>query len=205
LTNTIDAELQITPYESMTTKTAAGHASISGVGDTFGRLKINVFGDDQGTVSMAVLPYVKFPTARSGLGNGKVEGGVILPISFGVPGGFTVIVMPEGDFLKNDVGNAYHAALDFLINVSRPLNKRWTIYSEIFTSQYFESQDSPVYTLDEALACALTPNLQLLGRRAVALRALRADQVEKSQDAAFAMIARTHDQDCVFDGNDDDQ
>jgi hypothetical protein len=143
LTNTIDAELQITPYESMTTKTSAGRVSISGVGDTFGRLKINVFGDDQGTVSMAVLPYVKFPTARSGLGNGKVEGGVILPISFGVPGGFTVIVMPEGDFLKNDVGNAYHAALDFLINVSHPLNKRWTIYSEIFTSQYFESQDSP--------------------------------------------------------------
>jgi len=161
LTNTIDAELQITPYESLTTKTAAGHVSISGVGDTFGRLKINVLGDDQGAVSMAVLPYVKFPTARSGLGNGKLEGGLILPISFSAPGGFTVIVMPEGDFLKNTVGSAYHAAFDFLVNVSHALDKRWTIYTEIFTSQYFESHDSPVYTLDEALTYALTPNLQL--------------------------------------------
>jgi hypothetical protein len=161
LTNTIDAELQITPYESLATKSAAGRVSISGIGDTIGRLKINVLGDDQGAVSMAVLPYVKFPTARSGLGNGKVEGGIILPISFSVPGGFTVIVMPEGDFLKNTVGSAYHAAFDFLVNVSHPLDKRWTIYTEIFTSQYFESQDSPVYTLDEALTYALTPNLQL--------------------------------------------
>jgi hypothetical protein len=161
LTNAIDAELQITPYESLATKSAAGRASISGIGDTIGRLKINVLGDDQGAVSMAVLPYVKFPTARSGLGNGKVEGGIILPVSFNVPGGFTIIVMPEGDFLKDDVGNAYHATLDFLVNVSHPLDKRWTIYTEIFTSQYFESRDSPVYTLDEALTYALTPNLQL--------------------------------------------
>jgi hypothetical protein len=161
LTNTVDAELQITPYESLKTKTAAGHMSISGAGDMFGRLKVNVLGDDQGAVSMAVLPYLKFPTARSGLGNGKLEGGIILPVSFGVPGGFTIIVMPEGDFLRNDAGNAYHAVLDFLINVSHPLDKRWTIYSEIFTTQHFESQDSPIYTLDEALTYAVTPNLQL--------------------------------------------
>jgi hypothetical protein len=45
--------------------------------------------------------------------------------------------------------------------MSHPLDKRWTIYTEIFTSQYFESQDSPAYTLDEAVTCALTPNLQL--------------------------------------------
>jgi hypothetical protein len=161
LTNSIDAELQITPYESQAARSAAGRVSISGIGDTIGRLKINVLGDDQGALSIAVLPYVKFPTSRSGLGNGKVEGGIILPVSFNVPGGFTLIVMPEGDFLKDDARNAYHAAFDFLVNVSHPLDKRWMLYTEIFTSEYFESQDSPVYTLDEALTYALTPNLQL--------------------------------------------
>jgi hypothetical protein len=43
--------------------------SISGIEDAFGRLKIDVLGDDQGAVSMAVLPYVNIPTARSELGN----------------------------------------------------------------------------------------------------------------------------------------
>ena len=161
LTNTIDVELQVTPYESIGSRSAAGVANVSGIGDTFARLKVNVLGDDHGDVSVALLPYVKLPTARSGLGNGKVEGGLILPLSFNAPGGFTVIVMPEGDYLKDAVGTGYHVALDFLINVSHPLNKRWTAYSEIFTSQYFEARDSAVYTLDEALTYAITPTLQL--------------------------------------------
>jgi len=161
LTNTIDAELQITPYESVTTKSASGRVNIAGGGDTVGRIKVNVLGDDEGSLSIALLPYIKFPTARYGLGNGKVEGGIILPMSFGAPGGFTIIVMPEGDILRDDAGNGYHAAIDFLVNVSHPLGNRWTIYTEIFTTQYFDARDSSVYTLDEALTYALTPNLQI--------------------------------------------
>jgi len=160
LTNTIDAELQITPFQSVTTKTAAARVSLSGFGDSVGRIKFNVLGDDQGAVSIALLPYIKFPTARYGLGNGKVEGGLILPLSFSAPAGFTIIVMPEGDFLKNDVGNGYHGALDFLVNVSHALDKRWTIYTEIFTTQSFDSQYFPAYTFDAGLTYAITPNWQ---------------------------------------------
>ncbi len=68
--------------------------------------------------------------------------------------------MPEGDILKNAVGNGYHGALDFLVNVSHPLDKRWTIYTEIFTTQSFDSQYSPVYTFDAALTNAITPTWQ---------------------------------------------
>ena len=161
LTNTIDAELQVTPYQSAVTKSAAATTSVSGVGDTVARLKINVLGDDHGDVAVALLPYVKLPTAQSGLGNGSVEGGLILPISISVPGDFTVIVMPEGDYLKDTAGSGYHVAFDFLVNVSHPLDKRWTFYTEVFTSQSFQSRDKPVYTLDDALTYALTPNLQI--------------------------------------------
>jgi hypothetical protein len=34
-------------------------------------------------------------------------------------------------------------------------------YTEVFTSQSFQAQVKPIYTLDEALTCALTANLQL--------------------------------------------
>jgi len=161
LTNTIDSELQITPYESVVTKIAGNTTSVSGYGDTFARLKINMLGDDHGAVAVALLPYVKLPTAQSGLGNGSIEGGLILPISISAPDGFTMIVMPEGDYLKDTAGSGYHVAFDFLINVSHPLDKHWTLYTEVFTSQSFQSQDKPIYTLDEALTCALTQNLQL--------------------------------------------
>jgi hypothetical protein len=161
LTNTIDAELQITPYESVTTKSAAVTTRLSGLGDSFARLKINVLGDDHGAVALALLPYVKLPTAQSGLGNGRVEDGVILPLSFSAPDSFTVIVMPEGDYLKDIADSGYHGAVDFLVNVSHPLNQRWTWYSEAFTSHSFQAQDRPLYTLDGALTCALKPNVQL--------------------------------------------
>jgi hypothetical protein len=162
LTNTIDAELQVTPYESAVTQTGAVTTTrLAGVGDTFARLKINLLGDDGGAVALALLPYVKLPTARAGLGNGKVEGGVILPVSFSAPAGFTVIVMPEGDYLKNSAQYGYHGAFDFLVNVSHPLDKRWTVYSEIFTTQSLQTGESAIYTLDAALTCALTAALQL--------------------------------------------
>jgi len=161
LTNTIDAELQITPYESAVTPTGAATTRLAGVGDSIARLKINLLGDDRGAVALALLPYVKLPTARAGLGNGKVEGGVILPVSLSAPGGFTVIVMPEGDYLKDSVQRGYHAAFDFLVNVSHPLDKRWTVYSEIFTLQPLQTGEPAIYTMDAALTCALSATLQL--------------------------------------------
>jgi hypothetical protein len=161
LTNTIDAELQVTPYASASTKSAAATTAVSGIGDTYARLKINVLGDDQGPSAVALLPYIKFPTAQSRLGNGKIEAGVILPVSFSVPGGFTLIVMPEGDYLKDSGDDRYHGAFDFLINLSHSLNKRWTFYSEVFTTQSFQAGQRPFYTLDEALTFALTANIQV--------------------------------------------
>src|ERR1700692_961616 len=110
VTNAIDAELQITPYESVVTNSAASRTTISGYGDTFARLKINVLGDDHGALAVALLPYVKLPTAQAGIGNRKVEGGLIMPIGFNAPGGFTVIVVPEGDYLKDAAGAGYHGA-----------------------------------------------------------------------------------------------
>jgi hypothetical protein len=161
VTNWIDAELQITPYESIVTKSTANGTAFSGYGDTFARLKINVLGDDHGTLAVALLPYIKLPTAQTGIGNGKVEGGLILPIAFSAPGGFTVIVMPEADYLKNTAGVGYHGVLDFLINVSHPLAKRWVFYTEAFTAQALQARANSTFTLDEALTYALTPNLQL--------------------------------------------
>ena len=161
LTNTVDAEVQVTPYQQVTTPAAGVSMRVSGWGDTVARLKANLLGDDGGPVAVALLPYVKIPTARRGLGNGSVEGGLILPISLSVPAGFTVVVMPEVDALKDATGAGHHAAFDFLVNVSHPLTRCWTLYSEVFTTQSTQASDKPVYTWDEALTFAITPSLQL--------------------------------------------
>jgi hypothetical protein len=161
LTNTVDFELQVTPYESEKTSGALGASSVSGAGDTYAKVKVNVLGDDNGDLALAIMPYVKLPTARSGLGNVDVEGGVVLPVGISAPGGFTVVVMPQFDDLKNTTGGGYHGAFDFLVNVSHPLDKKWTLYTEVFTTQSFQSHDRPIYTFDSALTYLLTPTIQL--------------------------------------------
>lgn len=161
LTNCIDAELQLTPYESLSTQVAGNTTTISGLGDTYARLKVNVLGDDRGAAAVALLPYVKLPTAQPGLGNGKIEGGLILPVSFSAPAGFTIIVMPEADYLKDSAERGYHGAFDFLVNVSHALDRRWTFYSEVFTTRSFEAGERPIYTADAALTCALRSDVQL--------------------------------------------
>lgn len=162
LTNDTDIELQLTPYESQRIAAQGQPASSrGGTGDTYLRLKHNLLGNDGGDVALALLPYVKFPTARSGLGNGKVEGGLILPVDFAVAGGFSVVVMPELDWLKDPADASDHLALDFLVNVSHALAGRWTWYTELFTTQSTRGQGKAVYTFDAALTYALRPNLQL--------------------------------------------
>lgn len=169
LTNGIDVELQLTPYQSLTSKAPSGEARVSGLGDTYVRLKVNVLGNDRPDTAVALLPYVKLPTAAGGLGNGKPEGGLIVPVSFKAAGGYTVVVMPEADYLKDTTGTGYHGTFDFLINVSHALSSRLTLYNEIYTSQSFEAGQRPVYTLDESVTCAVTPNSQLDGGAIVSL------------------------------------
>lgn len=160
LTNAIDAELQLTPYESVATSAGGRSTSMAGIGDTVARLKLNLLGDDGGDVAVALLPYVKLPTARTPLGNGKTEGGVILPVAIAAPAGFTLIVMPEGDWLADADGSGHHAMGDFLVNVSHPLSARWTAYGELYAAHPFESGARSFYTFDTALTLALTPTLQ---------------------------------------------
>ncbi len=158
LTDTTDFELQVTPYQSVRTN---GAGTVSGVGDTYAKIKFNLLGDDRGDVAAALMPYVKIPTARTGLGNGDIEGGLVGPVSINAPKGFVVVVMPQFDWLKDTSGGGYHGAVDVLVNVSHPLDKVWTLYTEMFTTQSFQMHDRPVYTFDTGLAYLLTPTVQL--------------------------------------------
>jgi hypothetical protein len=62
--------------------------------------------------------------------------------------------------LGHAAGGGRHGALDFLVNVSHPLDARWTFYSEVFTTQSWEARTQPLYTLDEALTFAQKSNVQ---------------------------------------------
>jgi hypothetical protein len=165
LTNTIDAELNIVPAQRIFTNSAAGKSSIGGAGDLFLRSKFNVAGPEGGDFQATLLPFVKLPTAKPGIGNKAVEGGFIVPVSFALPSEFTLLFDPEIDILRNALNRGRHANFQTLANVSRALSDSVTGYVELFGAV----SDDPSGTLKQAsLDLAVSwvvwdkvPNLQL--------------------------------------------
>lgn len=49
-----------------------------GFGEMELRLKQNLWGNDDGPTALALMPFIKLPTASGDLGNGEVEGGTSL-------------------------------------------------------------------------------------------------------------------------------
>jgi hypothetical protein len=168
LTNTIDAEINIAPWETVTSKDRASGRTMraSGVGDLYLRLKANLIGDDGGDVAVALEPYVKVPTAPDGVGNGAVEGGLIAPIQLNLPASWSLTIDPEGDVLKNAVGGGDHFNMAGLLSFSRPLSKTLTVSLEVWADGDFDPQRTVTQTsfdLGAAWIPPAHPNFQLDG------------------------------------------
>jgi hypothetical protein len=113
LLNNMDLEFVLDPYTIARTR-GPGQltTTVRGVGDALVRLKVNLWGNDgrqpgAGPTAFGLLPFVKIPTANREIGNGRVEGGLILPFTANLPAGFDLSAMIELDFLRNDANTHY--------------------------------------------------------------------------------------------------
>jgi len=164
LAGNVDVEVNAPTVVGVHTFDAGANLSTTtwGVGDVFVRAKVNLWGNDGGQSALALIPYVKAPTAPPGIGNGAVEGGVIAPLSFSLPQGFTLLFNSEIDALKNAADDGRHTNFVNLVNVSRQVVKDVTLYAE-FWSDYNNdpSQKVTQYSADFAVTWLARPNLQL--------------------------------------------
>ena len=165
LTNTIDAELNIAPAERIFTKGALGKSSVGGAGDLFLRTKFNLAGPEGGDFQLTALPFVKLPTAKPEIGNKAVEGGLIVPVSFGLPSDFTLLFDPEIDVLRNALNTGRHANFQSLANLSHALSSSITGYVELFGAVNDDQSGTlKQASLDFAVSWVVldqVPNLQL--------------------------------------------
>lgn len=103
----------------------------SGIGDVYVRTKWRMFSDPETGTAMAVIPYLKIPTNSGGVGNGSVEGGVIVPWTATLWGGIHLGAMAELDFLRNDNDNGYDTAVFASMALSRQVTKAVGLYAEL--------------------------------------------------------------------------
>ncbi len=160
LSDSSDIQIYWVPFTRIRSRDAGGRVStLSGTGDITLRFKQRLTSAD-GAFQLALLPFLKLPTARAGIGNGTLEGGVAVPVNISVPGGWTVTLGPQLDVLADVDGQGRHAGFTGLINIARQFGK-FTLYNEIWTSQNFDPAGTVRQaSYDVSLAWLAQPTLQ---------------------------------------------
>jgi len=129
----VDVEAGMALYQFQRVHDATGTATASGIGDLFLHAKYNPLTSD-GPFALVLDPFLKLPTAGGGLGNGAVEGGMVLPMSYDLGGNWSLAMTPEADVLLNASGSGHHANLVDVVGIGRSFGAL-SLGAEIWTGQ----------------------------------------------------------------------
>jgi hypothetical protein len=160
--NNIDLQVVVETYNIERTKDrdTGETRRASGFGDVTLRCKTNFWGNDSGPTAFGMMPFVKLPTATGELGNGAVEGGVILPLLIRLPADWEIGTEIEIDHAKNSARGRYHQGVVNSITVGHDIGK-FSGYVELFSSMSNEAHAGWVATFDCGASYRLTRDVQL--------------------------------------------
>jgi hypothetical protein len=163
LLDSVDLQLVLETWNWRKTEDRAAGTVVrqSGFGDVTPRLKINFWGNDGGPTAMGLLPFVKIPTSQDELGNNSVEGGVILPLAVSLPKDFSLGLMTEFDFIRNEDGPGHHPEFVNSVTLGHALFGKVEGYVEFFSQVSAESNTDWIGTFDAGLTWGIAPNTQL--------------------------------------------
>ena len=160
LTDRSDLQVGFTHFARLTVKQGGTRDRVSGFGDVTVRYKHRLT-TDGAPVQAAVIPFVKLPTAAHGLGNGKAEGGLAVPVSFAL-GKVTATLGPELDLLADADGGGRHVAVVNLVNFAIPAAPRVTLVGELWSNFNFDPAGTVRQaSADAALVYAVSETVQL--------------------------------------------
>lgn len=133
VTRRVEAQVLLDGYLDVKLEDRTGRArrQPSGFGDVTLRAKLNLWGDDGGATALALIPFVKVPTAADGVGNGAFEGGLLLPFAASLPHGWDVGAMTEVDSVRSDTSRGYRFAWVNTATVGHDLVKPLYGFAEI--------------------------------------------------------------------------
>ncbi|HEU5047569.1 MAG TPA: transporter [Rickettsiales bacterium] len=160
----VDVEALFMPLNIVHDKDLAANTTQTsrGFGDIWLGSKINLFGNDGGKQALAVLPFVKLPTAASGIGNGVAEYTLNIPYTLTLDETWSVTLEPGFGVFANRSDSNSHGDYNFAVNLNRPVFTKEVIAALEFYADHSGEHDIPnQYTLDPSLQWLVTPNLQL--------------------------------------------
>lgn len=132
LTDRLHVELILSPYVRSRTHEGGASETVSGFGDLAVAAKSRLT-NESAPVQLAVRPFVKIPTASRSLGNSEVEGGVVVPIEYSIPGSqLSLALSPQLDINADAHGSGHHLASGQVIGLGVPLSSRLSASAELW-------------------------------------------------------------------------
>jgi len=138
LTDRLHVELGLPAFVRSRSSDAGTSETESGLGDSAVAAKWR-FTADSSAVQAAIYPFVKLPTAKRTLGNGKVEGGVALLVDGPVgESAFSWNIAPEVDVVADGDGSGHHPAIVQVVSIGAAVSDRLSVAADLLGSWDFD-------------------------------------------------------------------
>jgi len=162
LLNNVDLQIVIETYniQKAMDRDAGSSSRVTGFGDMTLRCKTNLWGNDGGSTAFSVMPFLKLPTSRHGLGNGAAEGGVIFPFAMELPNAWGMGAQAQIDHLQDSSGSGYHQEFSNTVTVSHDIAGKLGGYVELFSNLSNERHAAWIATFDFGFTYAVTRDIQ---------------------------------------------
>jgi Putative MetA-pathway of phenol degradation len=162
LTDRSDIEVEVTPWLRETSRADGIQGSASGFGDLAIIYKHQLTSSDA-PVQVTAYPFVKIPTSKHSLGNGKWEGGLKLPIGYAIPKSpFSLNLTPELDWIADADGHGHHAAMVQVASLGWQATPKLDLSAEIWGQWDWDlSGTGKQVSADGSVAYLLSNDVQL--------------------------------------------
>ena len=153
-----DIEVDVTPWQRVTS-TGVG---ARGIGDLNLIYKQRLTAE-QAPVQVSALPFVKAPTAKRALGNGKWETGLLIPLGWSIrKSPLSIGLTPEVDWAADADGRGHHAAMVQVASLGWQASNTLNLSAEIWRAWDWDpSGTTKQASADAAAAYLLTNDLQI--------------------------------------------
>jgi outer membrane putative beta-barrel porin/alpha-amylase len=162
LTDRSDIELDVTPWQRVTSSAGAMHQNASGFGDLVASYKLELTAANA-PLQLTLLPSVKIPTAKHPLGNGKWEGRLLVPIQYSIPKSpLALSFTPELDWVADGDGHGHHLAMVQVIDLGWQVTPKLSLSGELWGQWDWDpAGTTPQYSTNGAIAYLVSNDVQL--------------------------------------------
>ena len=162
LTAASDIEVDATPWQRSASRVGGVRSSASGIGDVTVSYKQRLSAADA-SVQVTAKPFVKAPTAPHSVGNGRWEGGLLVPIGYAIPKTpLSIALTPEIDWAADADGHGHHAAMAQVIGVGLATSDKLNLGAELWGGWDWDPAGATRQaSADESIAYLLGNDVQL--------------------------------------------